>query len=166
MLTPVPPQAQHRAHHDEGYDLNTVAGLRPKVSEPDMRPREVRVGQDYHGRPYTMTYFHVEEVLASMRTEATLRDHWIDRARAEFADVEQRLCTCTGPCQPPCTKPDPNHGFATQRERVYLHAMDSDVALDAQRRMHPCPEVASSVSKFSSCGLLCLKPRTCMFWHM
>ena len=100
-----------------------------------MRPREVTVGQDYHGRPYTMTYFHVEEVLASMRTEATLRDHWVDRAHPVFAVQQQPLCSCCGPCEPPCTKAGPNHGVGPVHTRVYLHAMDSDIAIDAQRRM-------------------------------
>ena len=108
-----------------------------------MQVREVVVGTDHRGRPMTMYYFHVEEVLASMRVEPTLRDHWVTRAEPEHADVEVRLCNCRGPCQVqrtgPCKKastPGNPHGVRTAvGERVYLHAMDSDMAIDAQRRM-------------------------------
>jgi len=108
-----------------------------------MQVREVVVGTDHRGRPMTMYYFHVEEVLASMRVEPTLRDHWVTRAEPEFADVQVRLCSCKGPCQVqrdgPCKKdstPGDAHGVRTVvGERVYLHAMDSDMAIDAQRRM-------------------------------
>ena len=132
-------QGQHRARHQEGYDLNAVAGVRPRVLEPAMKVRRITVGQDYHNRPYHMHYFHVEEVLASMRTEATLRAQWIDRAEAKYADVERRLCRCKRPCEEACAKPstaNKPHGVAVDHnQRVYLHAMDCDVAIDAQRRM-------------------------------
>ena len=131
-------QAQHRAYHQEGYDLNSVASLRPKKAEPAMQVREVVVGHDYRGRPLTMVYFNIEEILASMRTEATLRGHWIDRAAPRYATVQRRVCTCTGPREPPCTKPSTPgrpHGVRQTTERVYLHCMDCEVAVDAQRRM-------------------------------
>ena len=132
------PKGQHLAHQNEDYDLNLVAGMKPKVLEPAMKVREVTVGTDYHGRPYKMVYFHAEEVLASMRTEGTLRDHWVDRAEPRFADVERRVCTCERPCDPPCTKPSTAHhphGVVVEHQRVFLHTMDSDAAIDAQRRM-------------------------------
>ena len=132
------PQAQHRAFHQEGYDLNSVARQRPQPAKPAMKVREVLVGQDFHGRPLTMVYFNVEEVLASMRTEATLRDHWVDRAAPQYVAVERRLCRCKGPHEPPCTKPSTDahpHGVRTTTERAYHHCMDSKAAVDAQRRM-------------------------------
>ena len=112
MLTWVPLQAQHRAHHDEGYDLNKVAGIRPKVSEPAMRPRQVTVGEDYHGRPYTMTYFHVEEVLASMRTEAPGQGR-VRRRGTPAVHVHGALSAAMHQA-----RPRPSHGVTTERERV------------------------------------------------
>ena len=100
--------------------------------------REVEVGTDYLGRPYKLGYFHVEEILASMRTEPTLRDHWVDRAEPNMQDVKWRVCGCKGLRQGPCTKPDTDkkrHGVRTARERVYHHPMDCDAAIDAQRKM-------------------------------
>ena len=88
-----------------------MAGVRPRVLEPAMRVRQVTVGTDHRGRPHTMHYFHVEEVLASMRTEPTLRDHWVTRAEAKHADVERRVCDCKRPGEPPCTK-EPSRGKA------------------------------------------------------
>ena len=100
--------------------------------------REVEVGKDYRGRPYLMGYFHVEEVLASMRTEPTLRDHWVTRAAHNMQEVTWRVCRCTRPCEAPCgkaTTPQKPHGARSARERVYHHPMDCDAAIDAQRKM-------------------------------
>ena len=132
-------KGQHEAHKREGYDLNLIAKLDPKPLDPAMEWRTVVVGYDYRDRPIVMGYFHVEEVLASMATEPTLRGHWITRAEARYEDVEHRVCQCTRLCDPPCTKASTDggaqHGVRTTRQRVYQHAMDCDAAIDAQRRM-------------------------------
>ena len=85
-----------------------------------------------------MGYFNVEEVLASMRTEATLRDHWITRAEEVKQTVTWRVCRCTRPCDPPCTKANTEtqqHGERSGRARVYKHCMNSNAAIAAQAAM-------------------------------
>jgi len=80
----------------------------------------------------------LEELVATMATEPTLRDEWVTRAEAQVEEVTWRVCHCTRPHEPPCTKPDTDskqHGTATAQRPVVDHCMSGKIAMDAQRRM-------------------------------
>ena len=93
-----------------------------------MEWREVVVGHDYRGQPYTMGYFHLEEVLASMRTQPSLRDHWRTRSQPVHRTVQEPPCG-KGPMG--CHK----HRGRSATKRVYHHPMDCRIGEDAERRM-------------------------------
>jgi len=66
-----------------------------------------------------------------MRTQESLRDHWVSRAKERTAVVTRRVCHCAQTAEEPCT----THGVETATKRVYNHPMDCDIGIDAQRRM-------------------------------